>query len=208
MQRMEMTPVTQHLPSGRFRGTALEVAVALTRRAMASRPTAVPIYPHGVYPLSAWQSIGAVIAYGRRRVAGYGGGVVTGVHRLTLRALLLAVLLGLALMHTFGHAAHTTHPHPIAVGADVHAVLPAAGPTVIDAGCHGCGEHQPWQVFTVCVAVLSALVVLAFALLWLRASAGRVHPPRPATASYPVSRGPPAIPPLRIRLAQLSVLRT
>ncbi|RKE10449.1 hypothetical protein C8E86_5351 [Catellatospora citrea] len=129
------------------------------------------------------------------------------MYRVTLRGLLLAVLFGLTLMHTFGHAAHVGPHHPDAAGGNTHAV-PAAAPAVEQDDCHGCGDHQPWQAFSVCMAVLSALVLIAIALFWLRRAAGRVHPPRPAAAAFACSRGPPAVDPLRIRLARLSVLRT
>ncbi|WP_191842825.1 DUF6153 family protein [Catellatospora chokoriensis] len=132
---------------------------------------------------------------------------MTDVHRVTLRALLLAVLFGLTLMHTFGHAAHAGPHHPESASANTQAV-PAAAPAFQQDDCHGCGDHQPWQAFSVCMAVLSALALLAIAWFWLRRAAGRVHPPRPAAAAFACSRGPPAVEPLRIRLARLSVSRT
>ncbi|MFC7245281.1 DUF6153 family protein [Catellatospora aurea] len=132
---------------------------------------------------------------------------MTDVHRVTLRALLMAVLFGLTVMHTFGHAAHAGPHHPDAAGAYTHAA-PVAVPAFQQDDCHGCGDHQPWQAFSVCMAVLSALVLLAIALFWLRRAAGRVHPPRPAAAAFHCSRGPPTVDPLRIRLARLSVSRT
>lgn len=126
------------------------------------------------------------------------------MHRVTLRVLLLAVLFGLTLMHTFGHAAHAGPHHQ---DAYTHAV-PAAAPAFQQDDCHGCGDHQPWHAFSVCMAVLSALALLAIALCWLRRAAGRVQPPRPAAVAFACSRGPPVVDPLRIRLARLSVLRT
>ena len=132
---------------------------------------------------------------------------MTGVRRLLLKALLLAVLFGLAVMHTFGHGAHGTHRHPDAHDATA-AVAVMTVAVLADADCHGCGEHQPWQVFTVCVAVLSALVVLVLGLWLLRRNSGGLHPPVQAATGLPASRGPPAVDPLRIRLARLSVSRT
>ncbi len=129
------------------------------------------------------------------------------MHRVTLRVLLMAVLFGLTLMHTFGHAAHAGPHHPDAAGAYSH-TAPTAVPAFQPDDCHGCGDHQPWQAFSVCMAVLSALALLAIALFWLRRAAGRVHPPRPAAAASACSRGPPAVDPLRLRLARLSVSRT
>lgn len=129
------------------------------------------------------------------------------MHWVTLRALLLAVLFGLTFMHTFGHAAHTGAHHPDAVGAYTHAV-PAAAPAIQVGDCHGCGDHQPWQTFSVCMAVLSALALLAIALFWLRRAAGRVQAARSTAVAFASSRGPPAVDPLRIRLARLSVSRT
>ncbi|GAA1382388.1 hypothetical protein GCM10009661_60520 [Catellatospora chokoriensis] len=115
-------------------------------------------------------------------------------------------------MHTFGHGAHhqnhhaaKLHPPAAAAAVDGHT---AAMPTADHRTCDGCGDHDPWQAFSICLAVLSALVALVLAVIWLRRQARhRLDRPRPRRGGHGLSRGPPPVP-LRVRLAQLSVSRT
>ncbi|MBV1854301.1 DUF6153 family protein [Catellatospora tritici] len=130
--------------------------------------------------------------------------MVTVVRRAVPKALLLAVLFGLALMHTFGHAAHGG-PHPATRA--VHAAA-FGDQDATPQPCHDCGGHSAWHAFSVCLAVLSALIILAVAVLRLRQRPVRTPSPRAFAAALAVSRGPPTAVPVRIRLAMLSVSRT
>ncbi|BCJ76436.1 hypothetical protein CS0771_59800 [Catellatospora sp. IY07-71] len=139
---------------------------------------------------------------------------MTGVRRAVPQALLYAVLLGLAIMHTFGHGAHSAHPagnaHAQSAATAHPPVAPARAvvvPTVGDSDCHGC-RHAGWHVFSVCMAVLSALILVAFLLVRVRLRSTAMLVLAGLRVAQAVSRGPPDPPPLRLRLAQLSVSRT
>ncbi|GAA1615655.1 DUF6153 family protein [Catellatospora bangladeshensis] len=139
---------------------------------------------------------------------------MTGVRRAVPRALLLAVLFGLAIMHTFGHGAHSRHatgPHHAQPVPAIHAPagqgLIAVTPIADDGDCHGC-RHTGWHVFSVCLAVLSVLVLVAFVALRIRLRLAGLLALAGLRVARAVSRGPPDPPPLRLRLARLSVSRT
>ncbi|MEW1547079.1 hypothetical protein [Streptomyces tsukubensis] len=154
--------------------------------------------------------------------------------RRTGRLLLfLALLFGIATMHTVGHpssghaaggaAVHSPshadpapagdgtdgrgagreHVPPATSGSGGH-VPPAASGTVLRNSGPSPGVMDPMLV---CLAVLGAfgVALLILAGAWLRRRAASAAPARTGTAAG--ARAPPRPPPPRIRLAQLSVLR-
>jgi hypothetical protein len=115
------------------------------------------------------------------------------VGRVARTVALLATALGLALMHTLGHAgvrADTPPPTAVATARMFGATpvtLTAADPCP-DGHCDGHGGHGT-GVWSVCLAILAALAAVVLVLLvlsaitWgrrpvLPAGARRVHPPR------------------------------
>ncbi|MFF6972502.1 hypothetical protein [Streptomyces tsukubensis] len=148
--------------------------------------------------------------------------------------LFLALLFGVATMHTLGHpsSGHATggtavhaplhaDPAPAGDGTDVRGaarehvpppaasgssrhVPPAASGAVLQNSGPSPGVMDPTMV---CLAVLGAfgVALLLLAGAWLRRRAASAAPARTGTAAG--ARASPRPPPPRIRLAQLSVLR-
>ena len=142
------------------------------------------------------------------RETGHGG-------RCARWVLLACTLFGLATMHTLGHAGlqvHAHHDHAAQAAAALLGPLPVFGATnaaatsvasgVCDGGCAhppGPSRHGGMSSWSVCLAVLGALVALLLLTMLIGRSRGR-GPAAPETGSWAVvSRGPPA------RLAGLAV---
>jgi len=132
--------------------------------------------------------------------------------------LLCATLVGLAAMHTLGHAGVS---HGMAMSGDhagptAHAAPPIVPPHVHLAqpwsqGCvHLTGGYptdSPPEGWSVCLAILATLAVVGL-LRWLLRATGRHR--APAAPAQPVAVGPraPPRPLFGIRLVDVSVLRT
>jgi hypothetical protein len=114
--------------------------------------------------------------------------------------LLVSTLFGLAVMHTFGHAALTgTGPHTTTVSAAGMqiAALPAAmsdavGMDVCDHDhCRGHGGHGAMSGWSVCMAILQGLAVLVLLAVVALALKRRPLRRRPAGPGVRISRAPP-----------------
>ncbi|MDQ0363915.1 DUF6153 family protein [Catenuloplanes indicus] len=132
---------------------------------------------------------------------------VTVTGRTARLVLLLATALGLALMHTLGHAGVRGDAHPATTGMHAPAVVGGTAAFTEATACPGghCGDHGP-GVWSVCLAILTGMVVLMM-LLWL-AGAGHRRSGRAAAATRRVSspRAPPDAP-AGLRLTSVAVLR-
>jgi hypothetical protein len=132
--------------------------------------------------------------------------------RPLVRWLLLAcTLLGLAVMHTVGHASARMTPHDAHPGTVAAMAPPLASWVAADAGesCSGehCDGHGAMSGWSVCLAILQGFAVAFLLALVLLAVAG----PRGATRQMrggiaaPASRAPPR--PAGLTIASISVLR-
>ncbi|WP_204299577.1 DUF6153 family protein [Actinoplanes campanulatus] len=100
----------------------------------------------------------------------------TTVGRTARLALLLATALGLALMHTLGHAGVRADPRPAMTGtastaagaAEMLTAVVAAQPCP-DGHCDGHGGHDS-GAWSACLAILTGLAVIVM-LLWLLTAA-------------------------------------
>lgn len=138
-------------------------------------------------------------------------------HRLARLLLVACTALGLAALHTIGHAAldGTAPPSPASAAAAVAPGFVAGGDTSGD-GCDGDGcthhiapldrDRHSGAWWEVCLAILSALVVASAAGMTPRATS-----PRPPVTAGGQRRPPPGArrrPPAGLIVATTAVLRT
>jgi hypothetical protein len=124
--------------------------------------------------------------------------VATTVGRAARLALLLATVLGLALMHTLGHTGVRADPHPAMTGMTttaagaagmLKAVVTAAQPCP-DGHCDGHGGHGS-GAWSACLAILTGLAVIVMLLWLLTAVRGQRLLPVPTVLRALSPRAPP-----------------
>jgi hypothetical protein len=133
------------------------------------------------------------------------------IGRTARSVLVLATVLGLALMHTLGHTGGRLDDRPGVAGVTVQAaadglpmLLGAAAPCP-DGHCDGHGGSGPSGAWSTCLAFLTGLAVLALLIILLAAAMRRTV--QPAGVSRVVTPRAPPDDPTGRTLASTAVLR-